>query len=455
MVFAGVGIWFSPIPWELSVEAWHLFALFFSAILGVLLNAFPILLSALFAMVIGVFTGTLTPKTAFSGFSQSFMLLILAAFLVAKAVIKSGLGKRLALLLIRRFGKSTLGLGYCIFVTDALLGPAIPSNLARSGILYPIIHALALDTGSFPGDASRKRSGSFLMLCGMVSLTVSSAMWLTAMGGNPIAAGIAGRFGVDISFGNWFLAASLPSLAGLILLPRILYRIFPPEVRQTPTAQAAAAKDLQIMGPMSRPELITASVFLGMIVLWGFAAFLKINLAIVALSGLAILILTKVYRLEDFRAEGGDALETYIWFSILYMISSQLNELGFMSTLGIQISSLLGGLNWMLVYLFLLLLYVLIHYFFVSQTAHLLALYAVFLEVGSSAGVPIILLAYMLAFATNFFSSITPQGSSGNVIFVGSGYLEIKEVFRYGGIVTLINLLLYALATPWVLWVVG
>ncbi|MEM7503754.1 MAG: anion permease, partial [Pseudomonadota bacterium] len=172
----------------------------------------------------------------------------------------------------------------------------------------------------------------------------------------------------------------------------------------------------------------------------------------VALSGLAVLMLTNVYRLEDMRSESGDALETYIWFSILYMLSTQLNEMGFMSILGAQISSLLGGLNWIVVYILLVILYVLIHYLFVSQTAHLLALYAVFLEVGANSGVPLVLLAYMLAFATNFFSAITPQASSGNVIFVGSGYLKAKEVYRYGGLVTLINLLIYLLATPWIYW---
>jgi DASS family divalent anion:Na+ symporter len=455
VVIVGTLIWYLPIPWELSVEAWHLFALFFSAILAVLLNALPILLAALFALIITIFTGTLPVEKAFSGFSESFMLLILAAFLVAKAVIKSGLGRRIALLLIRRFGSSTLRLGYCIFATDALIGPTIPSNTARSGILFPIVNALALDNGSYPDQATRKRCGSYLMMCGIVSLTISSALWLTAMASNPIGVAIAAKSGVEINFGNWFLVASVPCIMALIILPYCLYRFFPPELKETPNAQQLATKDLTQMGSLSRKEWITASVFIGMLILWSLAGLLKINLAVVAILGLSILILTNVYRLEDLRAEGGDALETYIWFAILYVLSSSLNELGFMSTLGIQISALLGHFNWTLVYLLLTVLYVLIHYLFVSQTAQLLALYAVFLEVGINAQVPAVLMAFTLSFATNYFSAITPQASSGNVIYVGSGYLEAKEVYKYGGLITLVNLLIFLLATPWILWVSG
>ena len=186
---AGLLIWITPIPWGLQPEAWQLFTIFITAILAVLLDALSIFTASLLAMVIAVLAGVLGTEKAFSGFSEDFMLLILSAFLVSKGVVKSGLGNRIAFLLIRRFGHSTLNLGYCIVATDALLGPAIPSNTARSGVLYPIVLPLCLDTGSSPEDETRHRSGSYLMMVSIASLTVSSALWLTAMAANPIAEG--------------------------------------------------------------------------------------------------------------------------------------------------------------------------------------------------------------------------------------------------------------------------
>jgi DASS family divalent anion:Na+ symporter len=448
----GVIIWYLPIPWDITPDAWHLFAIFITAILGVLLEAFSIFTASVIALVAVVLLRVLTPEKAFSGFSESFILLILAAFLVAKGVIKSGLGRRIAFLLIRRFGKSTLNLGYCLVVTDTILGPSIPSNTARSGIMYPITHALSLDTGSLPTPEGRKKTGTYLMMTYIAGQTISSALWLTGMAANPVGVGIAAKFGVNINFGNWFFVASVPCIIALIAIPFVLYKLFPPENKYTPEAPEIARKGLLEMGPMSRQEYIMGSTFFGMILLWAFSPILNINLAIVAFLGLAILILANVYTIEDIRQGGGDALETYIWFAILYMISTALNDMGFMKILGAQLATYISGYNWVSVYILLIVLYILIHYLFVSQTAHLLALYAVFLQVAVNAGVPAALMAFMLSFATNLFAAISPQASSSNILFVGSGFLPSKDIYKQGAVVTVLNIVIFLLATPWIMW---
>ncbi|MEY8021665.1 DASS family sodium-coupled anion symporter [Muriicola sp. SD30] len=448
----GIVIWNLPIPWDLSPDSWHLFAIFFTAIIGVLLEALSIFTASILALVAVVLLRVLPAERAFSGFSESFILLILAAFLVAKGVIKSGLGRRIAFLLIRKFGKSTLNLGYCIVATDTLLGPAIPSNTARSGILYPIAHALSLDTGSLPTPEGRRKTGSYLMMTAISGHTISSALWFTGMAANPVGAGIAAQFGVNMNFGNWFIVASVPCLIALIAIPFILYKIFPPEDKYTPEAPEMATKALQKMGPMSSKEWIMGGTFFGMILLWALSPVLNINLAIVAFLGLSILILANVYTLEDIRQGAGDALETYIWFAILYMMSTSLNDMGFMKTLGAQLATYISGYSWVTVYILLTVLYVLIHYLFVSQTAHLLALYAVFLQVAVNAEVPAALMAFMLSFATNYFAVMTPQASSSNVLFAGSGFLPSEDIYKHGAVITVLNTAIFLLATPWILW---
>ena len=87
-----------------------------------------------------------------------------------------------------------------------------------------------------------------------------------------------------------------------------------------------------------------------------------------------------------------------------------------------------------------------------SQTAHLLALYAVFLQVGVNAGVPATLMAFMLSFATNIFAAVTPQASSSNVLFVGSGFLPSKDIYRQGAVITAWNTFIFLLASPWIMW---
>lgn len=447
----GIALWFSPRPEVLGAQEWHLFAIFITTIFSVVFSAFNVLPASILALAITILTGTLTPSDAFSGFSEGFILLILVAFLIAKAVVKSGLGNRIALLMISRFGYSSLGLAYSLLATDLIIAPAFPSNTARSGVLFPIVFSLAESNGSYPDDPSSKKLGAFLMFVSMYGLSVSSGLWLTAMAANPVGAAIAAEWGVEITFGSWFLAALPPTLIAAILVPFILYKIYPPEIKKTPHAPVNAKNKLHKLGRMNKHEIITLIVFVIMVIAWALPASFNIDRTAVAFLGLGILMIADVFTLSDMRKEG-EALATFIWFAILYTLSSFLNKLGFMGYIGQLLSDHLSGFNWPIVYTILIISYVLIHYLFVSQSAQLLALYGVFLSAGIATGVPATLLALMLLFATNFFSVLTPQASSCNVLFAGSGYFKVNIVYKLGGFVTLINLVIFLIfGTLWIL----
>ncbi|HEX5138889.1 MAG TPA: SLC13 family permease, partial [Planctomycetota bacterium] len=214
-----LGIWLAPVPAGLTAQAWHLFAVFVSAIAAVLLGAFPLITAAMFAVAAVVLTGTLSAAAAFSGFANSSVLLVVVAFLVAQAVVKSGLGRRVSLLMVSRMGGSPLGLAYSIVLTDAAIAPAFPSNTARGGVLFPVVLSVAQGAGSHPQDAQGRRLGGYLMFCTMASLAASSALWMTATSANPIGVQIARQAGLEIDFGTWVLAAAVPAFTALVLLP--------------------------------------------------------------------------------------------------------------------------------------------------------------------------------------------------------------------------------------------
>jgi DASS family divalent anion:Na+ symporter len=445
-----VGLWFWPVPDGLTPAAWHLFAIFAAAIFAAVTGAFPILTSSVLALALAVLTGTLAPAKAYAGFANGTILLIVLAFLIARGVVQSGLSQRIGHAVVALFGRSTLGLVYSVFVVDGVIAPAFPSNTARSGVLYPLAFSLAGAAGATPDNPSRRRLGALLMFSGIASLSLSSALWLTAMAANPMGAEIARPFGVEISFGSWLLAASVPTLAGMILLPLLLYKLMAPEVTSTPEAPAAARAALTSLGPLTRHERIVAVVFIVMVALWGVASTVGLDSTAVAFMGLGVMLATGVLTLADIAKEG-DVLATYIWFAVLFTLSGQLNELGFMGFLGERLAAAMGGLPWLLAGLLLLVAYVLLHYLFVSQTAHLLALFGVFLDVGVKLGVPAVPFAFQLLFATNYFSTITPQASSANLLFAGSGYLTQGELYRLGAISTAFTLVVYlVIGVPWV-----
>jgi L-tartrate/succinate antiporter len=149
-----------PAPHDLNQNAWYFFALFAAVVAGLILEPIP----AAAIGFLGVFlTASMdlvaaTPEDsirwALSGFSNSTVWLIFGAFMFAMGYEKTGLGKRLALALVKAMGKRTLGLGYAITFADLILAPFITSNTARSGgIVYPVVRNLPGLYDSFPGPS--------------------------------------------------------------------------------------------------------------------------------------------------------------------------------------------------------------------------------------------------------------------------------------------------------------
>lgn len=448
-----IGIYLTPVPQGLTAPAWHLFAIFVASIAAVLVNAFSLLTSTTLAVAAVVLTGTISYSKAFVGFANPSVLLVVIAFIVAQAVVKSGLGQRISLHMVSLFGRSSLGLAYSIVITDALIAPAFPSNTARGGVLFPIVLSVARGSNSKPEDPEGRRLGGFLMFCAMASLAVSSALWMTATSANPIGIQVVKEFGIEIGFGKWLIVASVPALIAIVLLPRIVAWAFPPGVGKTPEAPLAARKALAELGPLSRDEWITAFAFLIMVSGWIFADKLHLNVTSIAFGGLGLLLLTGVLTADDI-AKQGDTLSTFLWLAVLFALSGDLNELGFMGYAGQRLASHMSGLSWPVTYFALILIYVAIHYMFVSQSSQVLALLGVFLDVGIRGGVPPSLMAFALLFASSYFSVITPQGGSQNVIFVGSGYLTQRELYRLGFLITLFFLAIFlVLGTGWILLV--
>jgi DASS family divalent anion:Na+ symporter len=240
----------------------------------------------------------------------------------------------------------------------------------------------------------------------------------------------------------------------MVLLPLLLYRVIGPELKATPAAPAAARASLAALGPLNHHEKIVLATFVGMVALWATASTFGLDSTAIAFLGLGLLLASGVLTLGDIAKEG-DVLATFIWFAVLFTLSGQLNELGFMGYVGQRLANAMQVLSTAWVGVALVVFYVLLHYVFVSQTAHLLAVFGVFLDVGVRLGVPAAPLAFQLLFATNYFSAITPQGSSANLLFAGSGFLSQADLYRLGAITTAFNVLLYlVVGTPW-LWLVA
>src|SRR5262245_6475888 len=117
----GVVILLIPRPEGVTVEAWTLLAIFIATIVGSIVQ--PLTGSAMVLLgVVAVALFRAVPiEKALSGYADKFVWLVLAAFFISRAMIKTGLGHRIALMLVRLIGRTTLGLGYSLVFTDFIL----------------------------------------------------------------------------------------------------------------------------------------------------------------------------------------------------------------------------------------------------------------------------------------------------------------------------------------------
>ena len=169
-----------PTPEGLSVNAHYFFALFLGVIVGLILEPIPAALIGLtgvsFAAVFGLVgeTAKASRSWALSGFSNGVIWLIFAAFMFALGYRKSGLGKRIALLLVKALGKTTLGLGYAVAFADGILAPFMPSNTARSaGTIFPIAINIPQMFNSTPDHEPRK-IGAYISWVAIAATCVTS-----------------------------------------------------------------------------------------------------------------------------------------------------------------------------------------------------------------------------------------------------------------------------------------
>ncbi len=437
-------LWNIPAPDGVDLKAWHLFGIFITTIVAIILNPMPIGAIAIFSIFTCVITNTLTLNQALGGFSLDIAWLVVFAFFISRGFIKTGLGKRIAYYFISKIGKSTLGLSYGLVLTDFILSPMIPSVTARGGgIIFPIAKSLSEEyEKSNPSKKGKNLSGGFLIQVCFQSNVITSAMFLTAMAGNPLVIKFAAQLGVNISWETWALGAIVPGIVSLLLLPLAIYTIYPPSVKSMGHAPKIAKQALQEMGKITKHEMIMLLTFVLLIALWILDSKIGFSATTTALLGFCILLISGVLTWNDALAEKG-AWDTLTWFGTLVMISSYLKEFGIMGWIGDRMQHLVAGQGLFMTITVVCLLYFFVHYFFASITTKITVLYSTFLLLLISAGMPKLVSALSLAYLSSLAGGLTHYGISSAPVFFGAGYFTTKTWWRVGVLVGLVNILIW------------
>jgi L-tartrate/succinate antiporter len=455
-----------PPPEGLAQHAWWYFAIFVGVIVGLMFEPLP-------GGAIGLIGVTLVVVLAnhvffppdevpgnwpgqainwgLSGFSNVTVWLIFGAFMFALGYDKTGLGRRIALMLVKAMGRKTLTLGYAVAVADLIIAPFTPSSTARSGgTIFPVIRNLPPLYDSLPNDPSSRRIGGFLMWTAIAATSVTSSMFLTALAPNLLALEIAQRLvGVEIAWMQWFIAFLPVGVVLFVATPLLAYLLFPPEVKSGEEVPKWAAAELAKMGSITRPEMILGVLVLVALTLWIFGGDF-VNATTAGLVVISLMMLTGVVTWGDIIANKS-AWNTLAWFATLVALADGLDRVGFVEWLAYALGGRMTGFSPLPAMIVLVILFFLLHYLFASVTAHVTALLPVMLAVGSTVpGLPMEQYTLLLLLTLGIMGIITPYASGPSPVYFGSGYIPSGKFWLLGGIFGLIYLAaLLVIGVPW------
>lgn len=451
-------IWFViPVPEGVKPNAWHLLALFVGTIVAIIGKAMPIGALSIIAIALVAVTGVTADKPAdaltdaMSSFSNSLIWLIAIAVIISYGLTKTGLGSRIGYYFISIFGKKTLGIGYALVIAETVLAPITPSNTARGGgIIHPVMKSISESLGSQGEyDDSRTKIGRYLALVNYNTNPITSGMFITATAPNPLVVKLVAEATgkqIELSWTTWAVAMFFPAVACLLIMPLVIYKLYPPEIKKTPNATEYAKENLAKLGAMKKDEKIMLGVFALLLILWAnvpamiFGNAFKVDATTTAFIGLSVLLLSGVLNWDDVLKQKS-AWDTLIWFSALIMMATFLDKLGLIAWFAQNIQAGIAGLGigWVGACVILTLIYLYTHYFFASTTAHITAMFAAFYGVGLSLGAPPMLYALILAAAGNLMMSLTHYGTGTAPVIFGSGFVTLGEWWKVGLIISLVN----------------
>jgi DASS family divalent anion:Na+ symporter len=432
-------VYILPRPADVKPEGWRLTGIFIATVVGSIMEPIPAGALVLIAVTLSALTGSLTIEQALLGYADKSVWLVIVAFLISSALIRTGMARRIALVFVRQFGQTSLGVAYALGFSDAMMAGMIPSSAARcGGVTLPIIRAIAELYGSHPGDTAALL-GSFLMTGVYQAVVIGCAMFLTGQASNPLAANIAAQNGYPITWASWLQATIVPGVASLLIVPWVVLKINKPIITHTPEAAAFASRELTAMGKMSRDAWITSVVFLCVCALWITSSWTKIDITVSALMGGMALLLTGVLTWEDVKSERS-AWDIFVWYGGLLRLGAALNEAGVTRAFANAVAHQLENFGWPVLFGVALVIYFYAHYGFASITAHILSMFPPFLAILLAKGAPIGMVVFAFACFANLGAGLTNYGTTPTPMYFAQGYVSLKKWWTIGLLASFVNL---------------
>jgi anion transporter len=323
-VVAGLGIWFTP-PFEgLTVDAMHMLGLLTWAAVFWAFDVLPDYVVGM-AMIIGwILFHVVPPEVALSGFTASSFFLIIGVLGIGAALQSSGLLFRLALNVLRRFPLTHRGQVLGVAVSGTMLTPGIPDSTSGAAIAGPIVLAVSDCLGYVRGS----NGSAALAMAAVLGFGQMCPFFLTGAAENLLAWGLlpeAARS--QITWMGWFYAALPMAIVTFVLGFAATLFLLPSKIQPT-ISRGLIETQIEALGKPSRAEIVNGLVLIGAMIGWLTAPYHGVDVAWVAMIGMAVLLTVNLLDRTTFRAG--------IYWDFLFYLGAVLSLTGVVRHLGVD-----------------------------------------------------------------------------------------------------------------------
>lgn len=427
-------------------------------------EAIPIYITALLPLILFPLTGGLSLSETATPYGHKYIFLYMGGFILAIAIEKWNLHKRIALNIINIIGTNVINIILGFMIATAFLSMWI-SNTASTVIILPIAMAIVTQLNDNPATEinENKIFGKALMLSIAYSASIGGIATLIGTPTNLVLAGVVqNTFGKDITFTEWFVLGFPTALLLLFICWYYLTRFaFTFKQKEFPGGRKEIAIQLEALGKMGFEEKIVLIVFAGTALAWISRSFLLQKLiptmddTIITICAVVIMFILPTKKKGEKLIEWQDAVKLP-WGILLLFGGGLALALGFESSgLALWIGTKLEALQ-VLPFIVLLLILIAIVNFLTEITSNI-ATTAILLPVLISLAPILGIHPYYLIIGATLAAScafMLPVATPPNAIVFGSGYLEMGDMVKKGFWLNIISILILTAVIYYILPIV-
>lgn len=439
-------------------------AIFMSSLVLWLSESIPNYLTSFMIIIAAILTGVMKMRPAFAMLGEPVMVLNIASFIMASALVATGLAKRLCIWMVLKMGNSVLLMLACFMGLNLVLGAFISATSAKTALLLPLFMVLSAIYGS-PGGEKRNNVGRNFVLQNLLANNVSASAFITGSAANLLAASLLEQAGYKVYYSEWLMALLPLAIIQCALSWYTGTRWIFPISKEMATPKIDGGLDrlrdeLKSLGKTSAAEMRAGIIFVLVLLLWATDRYHGIRAEVIALCGAVAVLMPsvcKLPRLGVIKWNDADIPWHMLMFSWgAYVLGGIMEKT---DVVGLFVHSLLdtwnaAALPKVAVFAFLAMLFALTTLVSESKTARTIVLFPIMISVAQRFGWNVIGFCLPMAFLINQVYVLYFNSKPATISYLTDQYTN-WESFKFGFIQLLLSVVLLVLWTQYVMPLMG